>query len=69
MACWDSGCCLGGSAQRPEHLRVQTEGLPVRGRGPVRNAEFFCRLLDDGGQLPQVNVADLREQVVLDLVI
>ena len=54
----------------------KTGAFACAGRGlasmwlkPGMECRILCRLLDDGGQLPQVDVADLREQVVLDLVV
>ena len=43
--------------------------LPVCGGRPEGDAKFFSGLFDDGRQFAEVNVADLREEVVLDLMI
>ena len=45
------------------------DGLPIRCGRTVRDAKFFSGLLDDGRQFAEVDVADLREEVVLNLVV
>ena len=45
------------------------DGLPIRCGRTVRDAKFFSGLLDDGRQFAEVDVADLREEVVLNLVL
>ena len=58
-----------GAPQFAQHVGVQHDGLPVGRLGAVGDAKFFRCLLHNGRNLPQMDVANLGEEVMLDLVI
>jgi hypothetical protein len=52
-----------------EHAAVQIQGPPKGDVVPVFDAELLRRLLHDWRDFRVVNVADLREEVMLNLVV
>jgi hypothetical protein len=56
-------------AEALQNAVVRTDCLPERQAAVVGDAMLGGQALDDRAQLPVVNVADPREQMVLDLII
>jgi hypothetical protein len=56
-------------AQALQHAIMRTDRLPQRRTAVIGHAMLGRQALDDRAQLPVMNVADPREQMVLDLVV
>src|SRR5918995_2519446 len=60
---------VAGIAEALQHTVMRTDRLPESRAAVVGHAVLGGQALDDRAQLPVVNVADPREQMVLDLIV
>ena len=61
--------CAARIAQALQHAIMRSDRLPERRTAVVGQTMLGGQALDDRAQLPVMNVADSREQMVLDLIV